>query len=348
MKKPEQIAKIFSPQRILIAIIIGLMVSIYMIFKDFSFEKYRNIHWTIHSIMFFGLALILMAMRYLAYMYRIRVLTDNEIGWKYSFQVISLWEFASALTPSVVGGSAAALFFVTKELKSAGKATAIVMITALLDELFYIFMVPVIILIVGLKPLFIYANFYLFGDLLLPTKFIFWVGYGFILLLTSIITFAIFFRPNYFKRLLMRVFHFPILKRWQKQAIITGNEIIITSSEMKGKPIMFWFKAYGATLVTWTARFFVVNMLIMAFTGVGDQLLIYGRQLVMWVILLISPTPGGSGVAEYILPKFVGEFMNGYGDVIALLWRLLSYYSYLILGALVLPVWLRRIYKNHL
>ena len=71
-------------------------------------------------------------------MFRIRLLTDNKIKWRNSFDVIMLWEFASALTPSVVGGSAVALFIVNKEIKNIGKATAIVMITALLDELFYI------------------------------------------------------------------------------------------------------------------------------------------------------------------------------------------------------------------
>jgi hypothetical protein len=86
----------------------------------------------------------------------------------------------------------------------------------------------------------------------------------------------------------------------------------------------------------------------LAFTGSGDQILIYARQLVMWVILLISPTPGGSGIAEYLLPKFIGEYMNGFGDEIAFVWRLISYYSYLIIGALVLPIWLRRIYKIHI
>ena len=94
------------------------------------------------------------AIRDLGYMYRICLMTDKKVSWKNSFQVIMLWEFASALTPSVVGGSAVALYIVTKEIKNTGKATAIVMITALLDELFYIIMVPIIFVLVGLTDLF--------------------------------------------------------------------------------------------------------------------------------------------------------------------------------------------------
>ena len=348
MKRPEQIAKIFSPQRIILAVLLGLVVSMYMIFRDFSWEKYHEIHWGLRGSMFFLLALVMVSIRALGYMYRLRVLTEGALSWNHSFQTIVLWEFASALTPSVVGGSAAALYFVSKELKNTGKATAIVMVTALLDELFYILMVPLMFVFISMDQLFVHGSFNFFGGKILPTQNIFWIGYGFILSLTTIISFAIFFRPKYFKLLLVRIFRLPFLNRWKGSAEKTGDEIMITSQEMKGKPLSYWLKAFGATLFSWTARFMVVNMLILAFTDAGHQVLIYARQLVMWVILLISPTPGGSGVAEYILPKFIGEFMQGFGDEIALIWRLISYYLYLIVGAIVLPLWLRRIYKNNL
>lgn len=348
MKKPEQIAKLFSPQRILLAVLLGLFVSIYMIFRDFDLEKYKSIHWGLQGFMFLLLAIILMFIRDLAYMYRIRVLTDNEITWKHSFQVIMLWEFSSALTPSVVGGSAAALFFVTKELKSAGKATAIVMITALMDELFYIIMVPLVIIFVGVDSLFIQENYSFSNGVTFTIQGIFWLGYAFIFVLTSIISFAIFVKPALFKKFLITLFSLPLLKRWKSGAVNTGNEIVITSGEMKGRSNIFWIKVLGATFLSWTARFWVVNMLILSFTGGGNQMLIYARQLVMWVVLLISPTPGGSGVAEIILPSFVGEYMGVFSDEIALVWRLISYYSYLIIGALVLTIWLKRIYKIHL
>lgn len=317
-----------------------------MMAKDFDLSTYENIHWGLQSIFFLLLAIILEAIRDIAYMYRIRLLTDGRISWKDSFQTIMLWEFASALTPSVVGGSAVALYIVNKEINNVGKATAIVMITALLDELFYILMVPLMFLFVGFNELFINTEFELFSFGKFPTETIFIFGYSFILLLTSIIVFAVFFKPHLFKRLLAKIFSISILKRWRKRALHTGDEIIITSNEMKGKSWVFWLKAYGATLASWTARFLVINALILVLVSGGDQFLIYARQLVMWVILLISPTPGGSGVAEFMLPKFLGEFMNGYGNEIALGWRLLSYYSYLIIGSIILPIWLRRVYRS--
>ena len=346
LTRPKQIANYFSTQRIIAAVVIGLLVSLYLIFRDFEIKKYNQIHWG-YSVAFYLIgAIILMFIRDLAYMYRLRVLTDKKIRWKHSFQVIMLWEFASALTPSVVGGSAAALYIVSKECSSVGKSTAIVMITALLDEAFYIIMVPLLFLFVSGNQLFILSQFNFFGFGELPTQLIFFIGYSFILILTTVITLAVFLKPIFFKTFLERVFSLRFLRKWKNKGSKIGNEIVLTSKEMKDKPILFWIKAFGATFFSWTARFWVVNFLILAFVAGGDQILIYARQLVMWVILLISPTPGGSGVAEYMLPKFIGEYMGNFSNEIALLWRLISYYAYLIIGAIVLPVWIRRVYKK--
>ena len=344
--KSREIIKIFSGRRILLAVLLGIAVSIYLIIDDFSFENYEKINLGFAAIAFFILAILLEAIRDIAYMFRIRLLTDKKIKWKNSFEVIMLWEFASALTPSVVGGSAVALFIVNKEIKNIGKATAIVMVTALLDELFYIVMVPVMFIFIGSHELFINTDFKLFSFGEFPTQTIFVFGYGFIFLLTSIITFAIFFKPKLFKNILSRIFSLKILKRWQNDVNQVGDDIITTLKEMKGRSFMFWFKAFAFTLISWTARFAVINALILMFIGYGDQVLIFARQLIMWVILLISPTPGGSGVAEFMLPKFLGEFMNPYSNEIALIWRLLSYYSYLIIGSFVLPIWLQRVFKK--
>jgi len=347
LKKSKKIAKFFSARRILIAVIIGLIVSIILLFRDFEIQKYANLNWGYVATFNLLISIILIGIRDLAYIYRLRVLLENKILWRNSLQVILLWEFASALTPSVVGGSAVAVYIVSKEVNSLGKSTAIVMLTALLDELFYIVMVPILYLFITSQKLFIISDFSIFNLGMMSTKSIFLIGYIFILFLTSLIAFAIFVKPEAFKRVIIGLFSTKLLIRWQKKAIKVGEDVVITSSEIKGKSKGFWIKAIGATFISWTARFLVVNFLIMAFVGGGDQLLIYSRQLIMWVILLISPTPGGSGIAEYILPKFLGQWMGNFGNEIALVWRLISYYSYLIFGAIVLPLWLKRNFKKY-
>lgn len=334
-------------RRVLLPIVLGLGVATFLLVRSFDSEAFMAVSWTRTSYFYIFMALVLMAVRDIAYMYRLRVLTDGQISWRKSFQVIMLWEFASAVTPSIIGGSAIALYIINREGVSMGRTTAIVMVTAFLDELFYILMVPLIIIIVGADTIFRAEGEYLLMGTRFGTQGIFLLGYLFILVLTTIIAYGIFFNPRGFKWVLLHIFRIPFLRKWRTKAAETGNEIIITSSEMKGKPFMFWFKAFAGTFFSWTARFWVVNVLILAFIAVDNHLLIYGRQLVMWVILMISPTPGGSGIAEIVFSGFLSEFIpEGLTPALGLLWRTISYYPYLFIGAIILPHWLKRVYSK--
>ena len=313
-------------------------------------DTLSDINWTWYSTMWMLMALAAMAMRDIAYMYRIKVLTDDDLSWKQSFRVIMLWEFASALTPSVVGGSGVAMFILNREKIKLGKSTAIVLVSALLDELFYITMVAVVLIAIGTSNLFpVNLEKSIFG-ITFGTQGIFWLGYGFIFMLTTAIMIGVFFIPRTLKYILLQIFRLPILRRWRYNVIQIGDDIITTSIELKGKPVKYWTKALTATYVSWTARYLVVNFLILAFlspesdiiSGFKEHVLIYARQLVMWVIMLISPTPGSSGVAEFAFSGFFKEFIPlGLVGALALLWRLISYYPYLFIGVVILPRWLR-------
>ena len=348
MSENPKALKLFSPTRIAITIGIGLAVATYLVARNFEMKHFESVEWTWTSTFWLIVAILMMATRDLAYMYRIRVLTDYQISWRNSFDTIMLWEFASAISPSIVGGSGVAIYIVNKEGVKIGRSSAVVMTSALLDELFYIITVPVVLLAVGYSSIF---------NIELPTEAlsgavgkyglqgVFIAGYVFILLLTTTISFAIFWRPRGFKWILLQLFRLPFLRKWRHDASATGDDIMVTSKELKGKPFLFWAKAFGATLVSWTARFWVVNFLILAFVSlnVSEHLMIYARQLVMWVIMLISPTPGSTGVAEIAFSGFLKDFIPiGLAGALALLWRLVSYYPYLFIGAIILPRWIKR------
>ena len=342
---------LFSFKRILLPLLIGIGVAVLLILKDIKNDSSAItdilINWTWASTLFLFLALCFGVMRDLMYMYRIRLLSDKQLTWKQSFQVIMLWEFGSAITPSVVGGSALAFFIVSLEGIPVGRSTAIVMITALLDELFYIIITPIVVLIVGVSLAFNTDFRFTFLGYEFGETQIFFIGYGFMCLLTLIILVAIFFFPQGFRKLLYILSEKKLFRKIKDKTKKMGDDIVTSSQEFKGKGIVFWAKAYLCTVFSWTSRFLVVNCILLAFSPVGEHLLIFARQLVMWIILCISPTPGSSGVAEFAFPLFIGEFMSqGTHATIALIWRLFTYYPYLILGSLVLPYWTKRVFKR--
>jgi uncharacterized membrane protein YbhN (UPF0104 family) len=65
----------------------------------------------------------------------------------------------------------------------------------------------------------------------------------------------------------------------------------------------------------------------------------------MWVILLVSPTPGGTGVAEFAFQGFLSDLTPvGLSALLAVLWRFFSYYPYLLIGVFIFPRWLKKVY----
>ena len=71
----------------------------------------------------------------------------------------------------------------------------------------------------------------------------------------------------------------------------------------------------------------------------SSPFLVFGRQFVVWVVLMVSPTPGGSGISEWLFTTYYGDLIGNLSLalVIALIWRIISYYSYLIAGCCLLP-----------
>jgi len=317
-----------------------------MIWRNFDKDTFSFLEFTWRTVYYTALAFVCMFIRDLAYMYRLMVLTGNKITWRQSFNVIMLWEFSSAISPSVVGGTGPAIFFLHKEGISLGKSTAVVLTAIFLDEMFFIISVPIV-----------YA---IYGSNIFPPESVkideiimaFYFGYGIILFYTVFLAYALFVNPQLFKSFISWVFLFPILVRWRMRARKSANQLIQTSTKLKGKPFSYWVKSMVATIFSWTGRYWVVNFMLMAFfaqrINFSDQFLIYGRQLSMWIILLVSPTPGGSGIAEFVFTDFLGDFIpnQSWGAPLALFWRLISYYPYLIIGVIILPIWLKRIFQK--
>lgn len=345
-KKNSPIRQLLSPSKIFIPIGLGLLVAGWLLYTEFDLESFVQVEWGLNTVFWIFMSLVMVATRDFGYMYRIRHLTDKAISWRNSFDVIMLWEFSSAISPSVVGGSGVAVFIVNKEGVKLGKSTAVVMVTAFLDELFYILMVPIVFAFVAQSDLFPQEARDYLGDAV-NAETIFYLGYGFIVSLTTLIILSIFLFPGALRSLLRTMGSWRIFKKWGTSFVETGDDIVISSKELKGKPFSFWLTAFSATFFSWTARFWVVNCLIMALAPIifSDHMLVYARQLVMWVIMLISPTPGGAGIAEIAFQGFLASFIPlGMAGTLALLWRIFTYYPYLFLGVIILPRWIRKVY----
>lgn len=312
-----------------------------------SLEMLRSIPWTKQTTIGLILAFVFMIGRDLAYMWRIRILTSNQLSWRTSFRTIMLWEFASALAPGVASGSTVAMFILHREKIPLGKSTAIVMITTMMDNLFYVLIIPFIFLFVTPNLLFPATDAFHKN-----VEWLFWSAYAIFLTLTIVLFTSIFFVPKLISRLLRVIFHLPFLKKWQHKAIETGREVEETARIFKREKWTFWFKVFLSTCLSWTSRYLVINAILAAFLSIGlvEHVFVLAKQFILWLMMRVSPTPGGSGVAEYAFGELMKSFStNGFLLlVLAIIWRLISYFPYLLIGSLILPKWIKKRQKDEL
>lgn len=343
----KQILKAFRPGRIALPILLGLGAATYLLLRNFDKHAFDTIRWTWNSSFWFMMALLMMVVRDGAYMVRIRALTDQHLNWKSAFNVIMLWEFASALAPGMLGGGFVfAIFILNRERINMGKSITAIMLSSFQDGVFLAIMAPLVYFTIGKERLFSTLDITSINPVKFGQGFFysFWAVYFIILAYKVFVAYALFINPRFIKWLLLRLFSLPILKRWKHNARDTGSQLIIASEGLKDKSRGFWFYSFAGTFVSWTARYTIVNCLILAFHNVPiDNFLIFARQVVMGIIILFSPTPGGSGIAEFMFSDFLGEFIpKGLAASMGLLWRLVSYYPYLFIGAIILPRWIRK------
>ncbi len=340
----QEALKTLNVKKVWFPIVCGLLITGFLFYRSGKISSeivtlLSEPNWYYLYMAFFAILL-----RELGHIYRLRILSNSNLSWASCFYVAILWEFGTAVTPSVVGGGLVAIFLLSKEGLSLGRSIAYIMVTGIMDNLFF--------LLAGsfgfgglYEPIFAMA-----GQLSSSIKAFFFIVYSFFLLYNLVMTIGIFINPKLLKWILIRLTSIGLLKRWRRSAYRLSKDIIVTSHEFRGKGLGFWCKILLCTLLTWSVRYILMNCLMAAYTPVsfGQHLAILGKQVVMWALMLVPVSPGGSGIAEFWFQKFFEPILGDYTLLIVLLWRIATFYLYLILGAVLLPKWIQRKFKGRL
>ncbi len=338
--------------RIILPVLLGVGVVAYLFWKQIDPNEFSEINWTLHTSFWFFSSLALLVVRHFAYAYRLRILSEKVFSWKKCIELIFIWEFSSAVSPTSIGGSAVALVVLSQEKLSTAKTTALVIYSAILDTIFFVGTLPLLLLVLG--PQMIRPNIENISGLM-DDRWgrVFLFTYGLMSLYGLVFFYGLFINPQTIKRLINFCTNTKWLSRFREKAISLGDDIIIASSEIKKKKWDFHVGAFLSTATAWSCRFLLLNCLIIAFvpdtsTQFIDQMNLYGRLQAMFVIMAFSPTPGGAGLAELVFGGFVQDFVgqSGVALIIATIWRLFTYYSYLFIGAVIIPNWIRTVINN--
>ncbi len=313
----------------------------YLFYRQFDPAKFRAIEWTAQAYLWIGTAFILLIIRHLFYSLRLRTLT--KFSWRKCIQLIVIWEFSAALTPTSKGGPFVMLFVLTKEKLSAGRTAAAVFYTMICDSGFFIITLPLLLLIYG--PPMLYPGMKTYDDVSLASG-AFFVTYSLMLTYWCFLVFLLLIRPRYAKVALHWLAQRSFLKKYAPRLNLLGDEFALAAEEMHRQNWRYHLGVIVGTVGAWTSKFIMINCLIIAIVPStpidgATQSFIYARMVAMFIIMAFSPTPGGAGLAEMALVGFISDYVPaGIGLVVALLWRGMAYYGYLLLGSVVVPAWI--------
>lgn len=343
-KFPLDLKKVWIP------VLLSIGVSVYLIIGSLNLQKLDGIKFSQQLLVGLLLSILTVSLRDLAYMYRIKTITGNSMNWWVSLQVILLWEFGSAVTPGAVGGIALALFILRKEGISYGQTIATIMLTTILDNIAFVMVFSVLFVINGTAMFNVSAacadlqGHPILQGLRSLSKGA-WIVYVVQILITTFLIFGLLVSPKIAQKLFYRIGRFRLLQRFKSSLQTLGDDLIITAQVFKKASLSFWIKISFATLITWVSRYALANALFFAFQQADlNHIEIFSRQYVLWTFLMVPSTPGASGLAELSFIALNCEFIpGGLSAAVATLWRLFSYYNYILAGILVLPKWLKRV-----
>jgi glycosyltransferase 2 family protein len=342
---PSDVQQQVNARKLLIPVSIGIAVSLYLLLTNFNPSALNQVHVTKKFIAGLLLGVLAMLVRDLAFAYKIRLSTGEKMPWLKTFQTIIMWEFGAAVSPKI-GEVAFILFVLKRSGLTYGRSMAAILLNTFLDNLCFVIVFPLLYWYVGPGMFAISADCAdLKGHFVMQTVRGFaskaWYGYSAFVFISAFLGIALFVLPHTTRKAFHALARIQFLSRIQHSIRHFGDEIELTANEYKSSGPVFYIKMVLATLVNWTGRYMLVVAIIFAFNPDGfNAMEVFARQYVLWIFMVIPTTPGSSGVAEIAFIALNCEFMPaGLSAAIALVWRIYSYYIYLVLGMLILPRW---------
>lgn len=331
--------------RMIWPILLGLGAAGWLFYSQFDASEFRKIEWDFRIFAWIGLAVIFLIFRHLCYSSRMWLLGGGHFSWKKAMELIVIWEFSASLTPTSKGGPFVMLFVLNKEKLPPAKTAAAILYTVICDSLFFITLFPILVAFFG--PTMIQPGMSTF-DATTGWGYAFFVAYIAMASYGLMFFYFLFVRPRHAAKAFTFLGKLPFLKKKRDSLHRLGNDFLLAAKELKSRPRSVHLGIILSTIGAWTCKFILINCLIVAFVpdtpiGGSTQLFLFGRLAAMFTISAFFVTPGGSGLVEMTFGRFLTDFIpGGLAPVVALVWRLMAYYGYLFIGAIIVPNWINR------
>lgn len=340
-QKKLDFRKIINRLIVFISLGIGALILFVLLTTDRSLLGYLNGLSFLHIL----IILVLLYMPWTLYALRVYFWSkflNEHISYRTLLKIVITSELASALSPTAIGGAPVKAALLLNYGFSAGSAGFLLTYGVIEDIVFYT---------TGIL-LATYFSIGVMSDITLALQNLLADHLVIILIIISILTLYIYFSN---KQKVPKAFRI-----WTYLPVSLKNNIIRLRikikeswSEMKSnfKRAFRSGKKYMAVslfllFMQWMAKFSVLLIILHAFGVNFEPIQVYLRQWIVYVTMLIIPTPGGSGGAEAsFLLIFGNTIPSDLSFLIVSVWRLFTYYM-ILLSAVIFYNVLTFIFKN--
>ncbi|HLT46158.1 MAG TPA: lysylphosphatidylglycerol synthase transmembrane domain-containing protein [Rubricoccaceae bacterium] len=261
---------------------------------------------------------------------RLRYISHGVVPFRMGVRAQLAWEFMSAVTPSAIGGAPLASYFVAKDNGiSVGSATAMMLFSMLLDQVWFALTIPAILVATAFIDVFPPA----LGEVGAGTL----TAYFLVLLaFTGFFAYATVIRPEVIEGAMAWVTRRRWLRRFEARVAEEMVRLKEQAKALRGQPPGFFVVGAALASGVWLFRYLFLLFLAWSVTpGLAWTTFLF-RTGALWLTALAVPTPGGSGGMEGLFVLFLAPLLPpGFSGPVLLVWRLLSYHLFLVLGLFV-------------
>ncbi|MBC1551733.1 flippase-like domain-containing protein [Listeria booriae] len=321
----------------------------------FIFFQFRNVKWNVVfdvlknvNLIYIGLACLAMFLYWwleAVVLQRFGKQADPTLKMGTSFRITMIGQFFNSVTPFASGGQPAQLYLLTRRGIDIGLASSVLLIKFIIYQA----------MIVATFIFFLIVGFPLLGHTTFEIKYLILIG--FVINLGVIIGLVTVAKSERVAAAIVHVLLKPVLlfvKKERREGIRENADSKIASFHEES------VRFSGNTRLIWECVFYTTVQLLFYLSipyfvllslEVTDVSLMTTMTYHAFVMKLSSsiPTPGGTGGAEYSFTSFFEMVLSPEKLVMALiLWRLITYYSCTIFGAIAMIPFKRKKSKKRL
>lgn len=308
---------------------IGLSLAVLLGIGVFTFDP--DAFWKILGEMRlwpFAVALLMTVTRVFFGGCRLRFISRGRLSLMEGMRGQLAWDFFSNVTPSAIGGGPIATLYVARDRGiEVGEATAFILFSILMDQLWFALTIPLVVI----------ASFYVpvipasLGTLGLWTFVAIFLG---MLVWSTLFAYATLFRPSLLERLADRIFSLRYLGRFHARIMEEMRAFTQRAKTLRAQPFSFYTGGFLLTAGVWLGRYLLIVFIVWGVFPTLDKMLIFLRTVAMTLGSLVLPTPGGSGGLEGLYALFIGPLLpQALVAPTLFAWRALGYYLFIALGA---------------